>query len=139
MFKLNDIIPALPETTGTQKNQEACGGKAKVVYIHPLGRYYTLEFTFADDSFRESRFFTEAEKEAGERNGTFRKIRKDVQRRKSEQRKRATGCPPGYIMEDFDFDEDGTDPFISYMGDGQSQTRQQQQRSDSDVDAALLF
>ena len=25
-----------------------------VVYIHPKGRYYTLEFTFPDGTFRES-------------------------------------------------------------------------------------
>ena len=35
----------------TKLRGEAVG---TVVYIHPKGRYYTLEFTFPDGTFRES-------------------------------------------------------------------------------------
>lgn len=35
----------------TKQRGEAVG---TVVYIHPKGRYYTLEFTFPDGTFRES-------------------------------------------------------------------------------------
>ena len=70
MFKLHDFIPASPQSISESKLRETAG-KAEVVYIHPLGRFYTLEFTYPGGKFRESRFFSETEKEIGARQGLF--------------------------------------------------------------------
>ena len=46
---------------------------ATVVYIHPLGRYYMVEFKFGGRTFRESRFFSEEERDELERAGIIEK------------------------------------------------------------------
>ena len=72
MFKLYDTIPATPECSDSVRNNKPTIKEGKVVYIHPLGRFYTLEFkTMWGDSFRESRWFTEAEFAEGVREGLF--------------------------------------------------------------------
>lgn len=70
MFKLHDFIPASPQSISESKLRETAG-KAEVVYIHPMGRFYTLEFTYPGGKFRESRFFSETEKEIAARQGLF--------------------------------------------------------------------
>lgn len=49
---------------GDKINKSVCFGKnetiitprfdGEIIYIHPLGRFYTVEFRFGDMSFRES-------------------------------------------------------------------------------------
>ena len=118
MFRLGDKIPASPESVADTRNSES-DRKAKVVYIHPEGRFYILEFEFPGGTFRESRLFTEAEMEAGQAMGLFPKRR----RPKSDP---ATGCPRGFVMED-----DGgnfVDSFKTASG----------QEDDGEVDAAMF-
>lgn len=70
MFKLNDIVQAVPESNG-----KSYAVPARVCYIHPLGRFYELEFHFTNMNggvYRESRFFTPSEYEEGLAMGLFR-------------------------------------------------------------------
>lgn len=74
MFKLHDRIPATPE--GITKSELATANPdrpttAEVIYIHPLGRFYILEFKYQCGTIRETRYFTDAELEAGKREGLF--------------------------------------------------------------------
>lgn len=67
MFKLHDIIVASPENVSSGASDIPT--RAKVVYIHPEGRFYELEFKYLLGSIRETRYFTEAELEAARREG----------------------------------------------------------------------
>ncbi len=85
MFKLNDIISAGPESSS-----KSVAVPARVCYIHPMGRFYELEFHFRKGSgavYRESRFFTPSEYEEGLAKGLF---------NPRASMKRKTPCPPGY-------------------------------------------
>lgn len=70
MFKIGDSIPARPNTV-TPGSKIVRG---QVVYIHPAGHYYTLEFRGERGNFRESRNFSEAELAEGSRAGLFPKM-----------------------------------------------------------------
>lgn len=85
MFKLNDIVSAVPESNG-----KSTAVPARVCYIHPLGRFYELEFHFKNVNggvYRESRFFTPSEYEAGLAEGLF-KTRLSA--------RQSNPCPMGY-------------------------------------------
>lgn len=75
MFRLGDSIPSRPDTNipGTLEHRSTIG-RGKVVYIHPAGHYYTLEFQGTSGTFRESRNFSEAELAEGSRAGLFPKM-----------------------------------------------------------------
>ncbi len=61
-MNLGDKIKKRCQWTEVVSNQGSRGGNTKtheyaegtVVYIHPKGRFYTLEFTFQAGTFRES-------------------------------------------------------------------------------------
>lgn len=67
MFKLHDIIVASPENTGSGASDVPT--RAKVIYIHPEGRFYVLEFQYLLGKVHETRYFTEGELEAARREG----------------------------------------------------------------------
>lgn len=95
MFKVGDFIPAIPETLPERQLCNNTPQRAKVKYIHPEGRFYTIEFTFKNGaSFRETRYFTEREKEEGRQAGLFK-----ASKRRSRE---SLGCPKGYSAADFD-------------------------------------
>lgn len=59
MFKLNDMIQTKPDAHDSLHTHIADIRKGKVVYIHPQGRFYLVEFeTTSGQSFRETRWFT---------------------------------------------------------------------------------
>ena len=74
MFKLNDMIPATPESSSGATTLTP--GKARVVYIHPLGRFYVVRFDFPHGYFCESRWFTPYEYEEGADIGLFQRTRR---------------------------------------------------------------
>lgn len=123
MFKLNDIIPAFPESFVREHNDRNKGfNKAKVIYIHPEGRYYTLEFSYPGGSFCESRYFTFKELEVGRREGIFNQER---------VAKVYNACPPGFIMAGFEGDED------VFVG-GYNEAKQRTAAAFDEFDAALF-
>lgn len=73
MFKLNDMIPATPESASP--GSTTVPGKGKVVYIHPLGRFYTVRFDLPHGSYCESKRFTPHEYEEGVAEGLFKQAR----------------------------------------------------------------
>lgn len=72
MIKIGDKIPGRPESDGNQSARDY-GNFSEVVYIHPEGRFYCVEFTFPGGTFRETRYFTQAEKEEAWARGIFRR------------------------------------------------------------------
>lgn len=111
MFKLHDFIPASPQSISESKLNESAG-KAEVVYIHPMGRFYTLEFTYPGGKFRESRFFSETEKEIAAKQGLFKCVPRGLG---VPEPMRPTGCPRGFrpptggnpsYADSIDFDSD---------------------------------
>ena len=83
MFKLHDVIPVSPEIQETTKTTRksstnentAMTSSGKVVYIHPEGRFYTVEFLYPDGSrIRETKRFTPQEFLLGLEQGMFPKL-----------------------------------------------------------------
>ena len=74
MFKLNDMIPVIPESSAGASTIPP--GKGTVVYIHPLGRFYVVRFDFACGSYCEARWFTANELEEGAKKGLFKVVRR---------------------------------------------------------------
>ena len=62
-MRVNDIIATRPTSEGRSLS-DASINKGRVIYIHPEGRYYTVEFTYKQGTFCESRYFTESERQA---------------------------------------------------------------------------
>lgn len=64
MIQVGQVIPCVPyEELSKGLNRRYITGYATVVYIHPLGRFYTVRFDFPKGSFCESRYFTQSELE----------------------------------------------------------------------------
>lgn len=74
MFKLGESIPASPSLEFAPGLKAERIGKGKVIYIHPAGRFYTLEFQGAQGAFCETRYFDPSELKAGYRAGLFPKL-----------------------------------------------------------------
>lgn len=96
MIKLHEMVPARPQTINEKEGGQG-KTEAKVVYIHPEGRYYILEFKYASGSFCETRFFTEEEKAIGRRQNLFRPVKPSSPPR---------SAPPGFMTATYAFDED---------------------------------
>ena len=59
MFKLHDSIVASPECAVSDTSNTP--NRGEVIYIHPDGRYYVLEFKFPIGTIRETRRFSEVQ------------------------------------------------------------------------------
>lgn len=59
MFKLHDSIVASPECAVSDTSNTP--NRGEVIYIHPDGRYYVLEFKFPIGTIRETRRFSDGE------------------------------------------------------------------------------
>lgn len=105
MIKLGDVIvcePGIKAPNGPKKGT--------VVYIHPLGRFYEVEFQCRNGSFRETREFTAEQMEEAYNLGIFERPQEEILFNPYEQRKhqqsqqwRATHRPveePDYDGED---------------------------------------
>ena len=82
---LNDIIKAVPTTDGKAGRNDPAH-KGRIVYIHPEGRFCTIEFQYKDRAFCETRMLSEKERVA---------FLKEKRERRERTRKNAT--PPGYF------------------------------------------
>ena len=115
IITLNKRIRAVPEAIAGKSGEKALGYSmdAVVVYIHPLGRFYTLEFTAGGSkaTFRESTYFSAADFEETRRAGIFRDIAANTHPRKvSMQNLPSDTLADGYYDErpesmDTEFDE----------------------------------
>ena len=59
MFKLHDSIVVSPECAVSDTSNTP--NRGEVIYIHPNGRYYVLEFKFPIGTIRETRRFSDGE------------------------------------------------------------------------------
>ena len=130
LFKINEFIPAKPEDTVSGIDYSST--KAKIVYIHPKARFYTIQFTFSNNSFCETRCFTETEKENARRKGMF----KTVKNRATSSAKIVDNpCPPGYFMlDDPDLDEG---LLLDELNDGYPE--KQKRFAEEDDDVSIMF
>lgn len=73
MIKVGDIIPCSPNIEAKEALKRGMKPlrKARVVYIHPEGRFYTVEFDCGHDRFRDTKSFTKAELEEAYSLGIF--------------------------------------------------------------------
>lgn len=73
MIKVGDIVPCKPyiEAKEAVARGRAPLRKGRVIFIHPEGRFYTVEFDCGNDKFRESKEFTRAELEEAYNLGIF--------------------------------------------------------------------
>lgn len=69
MIEVGQIIPCRPSESSSKSDVN----KARVVYIHPAGRFYTVQFDFPLGSFRETRYFTQRELEEAYAMGRFKR------------------------------------------------------------------
>lgn len=89
MIKIGDIIPCKPNVEAKEATNRGLKPlrKAKVIYIHPEGRFYTVEFDCGHDRFRESKEFTKAEMEEAYNLGIFQRPVEEIIVDPKEQRR----------------------------------------------------
>lgn len=98
---------------GSDGKRSAQPVEGYVVYIHPEGRFYSVEFTFPAGKFRESFNFTPEEKEEARQSGIISCLPPapdHPHRRRGNQYTRGR-LPEGVTAEDFEFDQDEGDDF----------------------------